>query len=124
MIKNDEEIQHSLLHMEIGAGFITKTIIETGYTKRSLTDFFAQLRQGHGAALSQYDSGLAEVIGGSEHHELDHLGPFGIFAGRMAVRESGFALVEKVLHTVNDPSLQTALQGSLASAVGALRSAG
>lgn len=123
MIRNDSDIKHALAHLEIGEPAVVATIEQRRYGALALNGFFAALRTGHREALSTYRNGLGpEVIGYDESDELDHHGNFGVFAGRMALRESGIAIVEKYLHSGTPTELKAAMQSSLVNAVGRLRS--
>ena len=122
MIKTDQDIRHGLAHLEIGERAVQVTIAESRFSAEALTQFFSQLRSGHRAALSEHGDQLAAVIGNTEHDELDQLGIFGQFAGRMAIKESGLAIVESALHHSQPAALQEGLRASLQSAVATLRS--
>ena len=122
MIRTDHDIQHSLAHMEIGEPAVHATITDNQFPAANLINFFRELREGHRSALSQHSNTLVDVIGNAEHNELDEFGAFGQFAGRLAVRESGLATIESVLHHGSTPVLQDALRASLTSAVQSLRS--
>lgn len=122
MISSDSEIKHGLAHLMIGEAFITNTITNNRFPADRLDRFFAAFRDSHRAALGQFTTRAAEIIGHNEHHELDSFGPNGQFAGRIALRESGLAIVEQHLHHGAPAGLNEALTASCASAVQILRS--
>ena len=121
MIRSAEAIQHGLAHLEIGEPAVYATMAGNRFSAEALASFFGALRDGHRIAFSRYET-LAGVIGDEEHNELDAFGPFGQFAGRLALHESGLVTVEKELHVATPADLQEALRGSLGGAVQRLRS--
>lgn len=123
MIQSGEDIKHSLAHLEIGERVVMATATDKSeFTTQALTAFFEGLRNGHRDVLDAYYPHLADEIGYEEHDELDRFGVYGYFAGSLAVRESGLALIEHELHGVNPDGLQEELRASLVQAVAALRS--
>jgi hypothetical protein len=122
----DEAVRHGLAHLEIGSPAIQATIVEQRFVPEALSRFFVVLRGGHQEVLRQHAErmgtpSLATVISSAEHQELDGLGPYGQFAGCMALHENGLTVVESVLHEISTPALQVELQASLAAAVNELR---
>ena len=122
MIQTDQDIRHGLSHLEIGEPAVQATIAANRFSAEALSRFFTDLRNGHRAALAVHNDQLGSVVGSVEHRELDHYGIFGQFAGRMAIRESGLAVVESVLHHSYPAGLQDCLRASLKNAVATLRS--
>lgn len=122
MIRHDSDIRHGLAHIEIGAPVVQATIGEQRFSAHALSRFFEQLRSGHKEALVDFSSAFEGVIGHKEHSQLDEFGMFGRFAGRLALTESGLAIIEQQLHGESPANLQGSLRGSLTEAVGVLRS--
>lgn len=116
----DDGVRHALAHLEIGEAAVQATIIEKRFSVEALARFFSALRNGHRAVLEEHAPAAAGIIEMQEQTELDPLGPFGQFAGRMGVREDGLVVVETVLHHTQSPALRTDLRSSLQAAVGNL----
>jgi len=113
----DKSVQHSLHHLMIGDAYVKNTIVEkSSFSADQLNSFFGALRDGHREALSEFTDFAEEVIGAREHHELDELGPYGQFAGKIALLSSGLAVVERELHHSSPPGLEGALTQSLVAA--------
>lgn len=123
MIRQDSDIRHSLAHIEIGEPAVQATVSGQRFSADALSGFFDKLREGHRQALGNHSDALADIVGYEEHDELDEYGMFGQFAGRLAVRESGLAIIEKELHHATPPELQASLRDSLTGAVAVLRAA-
>lgn len=121
MIKTDNDIRHALAHIEIGEAAVKATTGQQRFSPNTLSQFFRTLRESHREALVNYSTKFTNVIGLQEHDELHHYGMFGQFAGRIAVRESGLATIERELHSLSPPELQTALRGSLTQAANILK---
>jgi|GEM_PF-4367326 len=122
----ESNFQHSLAHLQIGDAVITNTVGAgpQRFGERACNDFYRNLRTGYGEVLAHYAlvhgiEDLAHVIEDEQHNEFDEIGNFGKFAGRIALRKSGLAIVEKQLHH-EKPDISAALRDALKHSVSTL----
>lgn len=121
----ESNLQHTLAHLQIGEAVITNTVGAGGqrFGERACSDFYQNLQTSYADVLTHYAhtyriEALAHIIEGEQHNEFDEIGDFGKFAGRIALRESGLAIVESQLHHERpdiSKSLRVALQHSVAT---------